>query len=370
MSGGRRGTTFPAVDRVVRAVDAVRSRAAAEFGRHPRGDDAGRAALGWLMNAAIAAGKRINEVSPVTRKYLDVARAEADVRLAGDIVGNLAALADRRRRLPWGRSAAFENGVLKNPLERLADALAADLAALLRGYRPEDRWRMTHAKVPGVGRLLLVVDDYEYRHLMLDEFLLAHLLPRLRQAEFESTVVVLGRDKLTATHPSWAQHFDGSLLTPLELPPLARPEMDALVAAHGFAEAAEQDRAWRDTQGYPYYVRLWVEEAGAGGRTAVMLRQFHDRTTRWMGERERGWLDHTLFRAEVDTHTLRAVLPAGEDAAAVMAWFQAEGSVRDTTTPVFRVREYVRSRLADYLKVTDPDRHADLARKGRTAGGG
>ncbi len=53
-----------------------------------------------------------------------------------------------------------------------------------------------------------------------------------------------------------------------------------------------------------------------------------------------------------------------------MAWFQAEGSVRDTTTPAFRVREYVRSRLADYLKLTDPDRHADLERKGRAAGGG
>ena len=227
------GYYFPAVDRVVQAVDAVRSRAAAEFGRHPRGDDAGRAALGRLMNAAIAAGRRINEVSPVTRRYLDVARAEADVRLAGDIVGNLAALADRRRLVPWGRSAAFANGVLKNPLERLADALAADLAALLRGYRREDWWRPTHAKVPGVSRLLLVVDDYEFLHRMLGEFLLAHLLPRLRTAAFESTVVVLGRDKLAATHPRWAQHFDGSRPGPIELPPLARPEMDALVAAHG-----------------------------------------------------------------------------------------------------------------------------------------
>ena len=48
-------------------------------------------------------------------------------------------------------------------------------------------------------------------------------------------------------------------------------------------------------------------------------------------------------------------------------WFPREGSVRDTSTSHFRVHEYLRSRLIDYLRVCDPARHEQLQQNGRLA---
>jgi len=115
----------------------------------------------------------------------------------------------------------------------------------------------------------------------------------------------------------------------------------------------EKERAWRDTQGYPYCVQLWIEEAEAGGRSAVMLKRFHDRTTRWMGEREKRWLQHVLFLSAVDIPSLQAMLGNETEGEEAFRWFEGEGSVRDTAGSPYRVREYLRSRLVDYLRACD-----------------
>ena len=143
--------------------------------------------------------------------------------------------------------------------------------------------------------------------------------------------------------------------------------MDRLVESYGVSAHDEMERAWNDTQGNPFYVQLWIEEASCGGRAAVMLKRLHDRTTRWMSQRERGWLQHALFLDEVNVRTLRAMIGNEEEAAEAFNWFQCEGSVRDTSASIFRVREYLRSRLIDYLRVSDPDRSEELRRKGELA---
>jgi len=141
--------------------------------------------------------------------------------------------------------------------------------------------------------------------------------------------------------------------------------MDQLVESYGVSSDAEKERGWNDTQGYPYYVQLWIEEMEVGGRTVGILKRFYDRTTRWMSDREKKWLDSTLFLDAVNIRTLRCTLDNEKEAAEVFKWFEREGSVRDTSGRSFRVREYIRSRLIDYLRESDPDRCLELQRKGQ-----
>ncbi len=105
----------------------------------------------------------------------------------------------------------------------------SDLSAILKRYRPADRRKATHSKVPGIDRLLLIFDDYEKLQETLSEFLAVHLLRSLRSANFESTVILLVRDRLEATHPEWDQHVRPNLLKRIALAPLSRVEMDEMV---------------------------------------------------------------------------------------------------------------------------------------------
>ena len=69
-----------------------------------------------------------------------------------------------------------------------------------------------------------------------------------------------------------------------------------------------------------------------------------------MSDREKGWLQHAMFLDEVNIRTLRAMVGDEEEGEEAFRWFEREGSVRDTSGSAFRVREYLRSRLIDYLR--------------------
>lgn len=366
------GYYFPAVARVTKAIEAIRAEAVAEIQKQRPNDDEGRAAVLRYLDLALATGKHLNDVLPITRRYVDVRALERDARLLEEVVPTLVSLREETarvwERLGIGSDTALRNALKENALRPLADALVSDLSAILAQYRPQDRGKAMHRKLPGIDRLLLILDDYEVLESTIGELLVGHLLPLLRAAGFESTVVILGRDQLEATHPAWDQHFKANLLRSILLDPLPRADMDQLVASYGVTSADETDRAWRDTQGYPFYVQLWIEEAESGGRGVVMLKRFHDRTTRWMGDREKRWLDQMIFLDEVNIRTLRAALEEPSEAEEAFRWFEREGSVRDTVGATFRVREYLRSRLVDYLRASDPDRCDALERRARGGG--
>jgi hypothetical protein len=244
--------------------------------------------------------------------------------------------------------------------------LVSDLSAILKHYRPTDKGRAMHSKVQGIDRLLLILDDYEKLQESLDEFLVGHLLPALRSANFESTVILLVRDQLEVTHPAWDQHLKPNLVKRLALDHLSRPEVDQMVEAFGVRSVDEKDRAWRDTQGYPFYVQLWIEEVESGGRAAVMLKRFHDRITRWMSDPQKRWLEHALFLDVINIRSLRGMLGSDAEAHEAFRWFERDGSVRDIAGTSFRVREYLRSRLVDYLRASDPDRCEELESRSRS----
>lgn len=369
--GRASGYYFPSVDRVVKAIETIRSEAIAEFQQRQPANEDGRLALLRFLDLAFEAGKRINDALPITKKHFNVHELEKAKRLIEENVPLMSSLREEVagvfERLGFGGSTALRNSIKENACRPLADALVSDLSAILKKYRTGDLSKASHSKVEGIDRLLLILDDYEMLQEPIGEFLIGHLLPALRSVNFQSVVIILGRDQLEATHPSWDQHLKPTLLKRIELAPFSRWEMDQLVESYGVRAQDEKERAWRDTQGYPFYVQLWIEEIASGGRSALMLKRFHDRTTRWMSDREKGWLKHTLFLDEVNIRTLRLMVGNEQEAVEAFRWFEREGSVRDTSGRAFRVREYLRSRLIDYLQVSDPEHCRELQRQGELA---
>jgi len=321
-----------------------------------------------LLRASVECGRRINTLVPRSKDYLDFDRAEESLPRIEDALKSLKPLMDEvpgvLEKLGLSSHAALRNSVRANALNALAEAFVTDLTALLVGYEGKNILRPSQPRVPGIERLLLVLDDYESMSVHLNEFLVSQFIPKLKLCAFETVIVVIGRDQLALTHPGWNQHHQRLLAPPIALSPLSRSEMDELVKAHGRTDAKELERAWDDTMGYPLLVTLWLEEAsevGEGeGPSIGMLKRFHDRTTHWLTAEQKRWLYHALFLAKVNVDTFAATLGGEDEGRRAMQWFEGDGSVRDAQGRAFRVRPYVRSRLGDYLEATDPSRFRDL----------
>ena len=367
------GFYFPSVASTVRTIDKLRFEAIAEFQRLRPSDQEGQAALSTFLDVAFRTGKRINDINRITRDYVNVDAVE---RILIEAIPKMRSLLGRtpgfRDRLGLGHGkASLRNAVKEDACRPLADALVADLSAILSGYRKRSLLHPTSAKIAGIDRLLIILDDYEKLQDTIGGFLLGYLLPALRDGAFESTVLILGRDRLEATDrlARWGA-FQPNLCRRIELKPFSRSEMDQLVESYGAATEAEKTRAWNDTQGYPYHVELWMQEASKtenGGPSALMLRMFHDKTTRWMTPAEKDWLRQVLFLNEVNVRTLHRMICDADKAKRAFEWFESEPSIRDVSSRSFRVREFLRSRLVEYIRISDPDSHDELTRRGERA---
>lgn len=356
------GYYFPTVDRAIKVVEAVRAEALAEFERLHPNDEGARSAFARHFDRAVTLGRTLSLVAPVTGGVLQglgvIGRG-----ILERIVPQMKTLQPQPRWRLSFQNAAQRNAVRQNACRPLAASLASDLSAVLSGYQRRDRWRLTFRRVKGIRRLLLIIDDFEHLQHGLGEFLVSHLLPELKRAEFDSLVVLLGRDDLLATHVAWDQAHRDCLLPPVRLDPLTRAEMDELVTSYGVTNPVERERAWRDTEGYPYSVQLWCDEAAQGRKTYVMLQRFWDRTTRWMNDQERRWLELAVFLDRVNVATLGVMTGDPGAAEEAMRWFEREGSIRDTTSEHPAVRQYVRSRLKDYIERRDPNRYRELTER-------
>lgn len=315
--------------------------------------------LNRILDGAFSTGKTINDLFIFTKKYIDfyvIEKRRASIEQA------FFALKTLSKEMPgvlqklgvFDEELNIKNSLKENALKTLSDAFFDDLRNILVGCEKKNPLKLSNGKVTGVDRLLLIIDDYEKTQREVGDFLVGYLLGQLKRADFESTLIVLGRDDIRNTHVGWDQHFSGNLLKAIRLTPLNREEMDLLVDSMGNFSEEEKDRAWDDTSGYPFLVNLWADEAENGGRTATSLKRFYDRTTRWMSEEEKKWLGYAIYMEDVNLSKFQYVLKNEEEGRRAWKWFESEGSVRDTRSPKFKVNQYLRSRLIEYLELTDP----------------
>jgi hypothetical protein len=354
---------FPQVRRVAAAHRALVDAVAEELGSAR--DDVKKAAV-----ALLRAGHRLNETVPKTRSYLDVRATgisetgvAATLDAAWDLLETLAPLR-QSTRLPGPLrdlfGVTFHNRVRGDLYGVTADAMITDLTAALRGYRKEDWHRITHDPIGrGTNDLLLIVDDFEALAPTLEEFLVGALIPRLAQASFKTVLLIAGRDDLEAMSPSWAQHCQRYLAGQVRLAPFDRATALAMLDSAGVAPE-RREAIFEATQGFPYLLHLVLDEAGReGADSALFLKKFHDRTTRWMNPTEQGWFVRVCYLDVVNEDTLARLFPA-ELVAQVQDWFEREPSIRDPAADAFRVRPLIRDKVLRYQSLRSPQKHRDL----------
>lgn len=363
---------FPAMRRVAAAHRALVARVAKELERTGAPEDVKRAAT-----AILKAGHLLNKAIPKTRQYLDLAKwnLEADAVSDGldgawDTIDTLKTLRDSewlpevvRDRL----GVNLASRVRRDLYGATADALVSDLSAALPGPSSEDSFNKGQRPIPGLDRVLLVVDDYEAVGATLGDFLISSLIPRLAEARFATMLIVAGRDDLEDTHPGWGQHCRQYFTEQIRLRPFDAETAARLMEAEGVAEG-RRAAMYELTQGFPLLLSLAIEEASTDGASALFLKRFFDRTTRWMSSDEREWFTATCYLDEVNEDTLRLVLP-NEDVGAVQDWFEGEASIRDPTAPIFRVRPLIREKVLGYIAVRSPERHRELRSRAEAGSG-
>jgi hypothetical protein len=328
--------------------------------------------------ALLRAGRRLNKAVPKTREFLDLASStvkESDISQTLDeawqLVTGLRALRSSTA-LPGPLLDFFGLGDrirVKNDLYNVtADALLSDFTAALIGYRGEDIFRLTQPPIPGVQRLLLIIDDFEALAPTLEDFLVGALIPRLAEAPFQTTLIILGRDDLEAMHPAWQQHCSRFIRDQIRLAPFDRASALDLLTRAGVPEE-RHEALYEGSQGFPFLLSLLIEESSAeGADSALFLRKFFDRTTRWMTSRERDWFVRACYLDNVNIDTLSALFP-GEDLEQIQDWFEREASIRDPSASVFRVRPLIQDKVLRYLELRSPAKHRDMLEKAKSARG-
>ena len=330
------------------------------------------------LRAAVAALLRgaqvLNEAIPKTKGVVNVAKMGLDdknsVELldsAWEAVGKLSAL----------RNSSSLPGPVKNVLGVIkktrvkrdlynctADALCGDLAAVLVGYRKRDALKLTEARVEGLSRLLIVLDDFEATVPVLGDFVLGSLLPRLAKAPYPSLVVIACRDDLEATHPGFGQHAKQWLSEQMTLTSFNRQQAGALLTECGIP-ADRHDAMYASTQGFPFLLSLLIDEAGMpDAESALFTKKYFDRTTRWMSERECSWFTALCYLDAVNEDTIPSVIDGGSPQQ-IQGWFEREASIRDPLAPVFTVRPLIREKALRYLGTRSPSTHRSMIERAR-----
>jgi hypothetical protein len=325
-----------------------------------------------LKNAAVAllkAGHMLNEIVRKSRDYLDVSAlslTDQNVRdsldTAWDTAHKLKALRDSSvipGPLRDLLGLTLRSRVRRDLYNATADAMLTDLTAALSGYRAQDAAKLTQERIVGMERLLLVFDDFEAIAPLLEEFVVGALIPKLSGAPFQTLIVVLGRDDLEAMHPAWSQHCRRYIRDQIRLAPFGREAAFALLAQAG-VPADRHEAYYESTQGFPFLLTLLIEETAMNGtESALFLRKFYERTTRWMSELEEQWFVRVAYLDPVNEDTLARLFPESE-VRRIQDWFEHESSIRDPAATVFRVRPLVRDKVLRYLEIRSPRRHREL----------
>jgi len=323
------------------------------------------------IEAVFRLGAGIQAAIPRLRAHVDLTKLDKQqLNAALDLLEKAKAYGPESRFLggfmPDIQGRGRRNRLRAGIESALADGLVGDLAAILTGYRSEDRRKPTASKVAGLDRLLLIIDDFESIADKLNPFLIDHLVPLLSRSKFETLLVVLGRDRLSDTHTGWRQQHESSLIGEVRLAPFSREEGEQFVRESGVADDATIARLLDETAGYPFLLDGEVQAELAGGRTALSLKGFYDRTTKWMNSIQRGWLTPLCFLDDVNEETIGVVLP-GEDASRVLDWFKSESSVRSPIATTWEVLPIIRSRICAYQKLDSPKRFRELEQLGTSA---
>jgi hypothetical protein len=323
-----------------------------------------KAALALLRSAHF-----LNRSLPRSKAFLDVAALNLDAAAVTEGLDAAWELTTKLKALTSGQfipaavrelfGDTLRNRIRGDLFNAVGDALVSDLINALEPATPRASPRKSRPPIPGARRLLLVLDDYEALAPVFGDFLVGALVPRLAAAHFPTLLLVIGRDDLEDTHVGWAQHARKYLRAQIRLAPFPRADALDLLARAGIAEEKRAE-IYESTRGFPFLLDLAIDEAASESTgSALFLRRFFDRTSRWMTRREQEWFIKVCYLDKVNEDTLALVFPQ-EDVQPIQDWFEREASIRDPAADCFRVRPLIREKVLRYLEIRSPSKHREL----------
>ncbi len=326
-----------------------------------------KAALALLRSAHF-----LNRSLPKSKGFLDVAALNLDAAVVTEGLDAAWELTRKLKALSSGNlipaavrdlfGDTLRNRIRGDLFNAVGDALVSDLINALEPATPSARPRRGRPPIEGAKRLLLVLDDYEALAPVFGDFLVTALVPRLAAAHFPTLLLVIGRDDLEDTHVGWAQHARKYLRAQIRLAPFTRPDALDLLSRAGIPED-KHAAIYEATHGFPFLLDLAIDEAASESTgSALFLRRFFERTSRWMSRREQEWFTKICYLDKVNEDTLAKVFPQ-EDVRPIQDWFEREASIRDPAADCFRVRPLIREKVLRYLEIRSPSRHKELLAK-------
>jgi len=314
-------------------------------------------------------GRILNKIAPKTQEYVNVNELESSelAGIAEDVYEQIRSLESLRESVSLPGpirdliGTTKKNKVRQDLYGAVADALVSDLSTAISGYRKKDRFKASlfmHKQIPGMKKLLLVIDDFEFLAATLGDFLVGNLIPQLAEADFSSLIIIIGRDDLETSHVGLAQHCKKYVRDEMRIEALDLKATLGLLQDAGVS----QDRSislYESTQGLPFLLNLAVEElSSADGETALFLTKFFIRTTRWMNDHEKEWFAKICYLNDVNEDTLQWIFPIA-DVPMIQKWFERE-SVRDPSSRTFRVRPLIRDKVLRYHEIRTPTLHRKM----------
>lgn len=358
---------FPATRRAATEHRRLLEDAARELAESGAPESMKKAALALLRGAQF-----LNKSLPKSKSLLDVAALDLDTRAVNESLDAAWEHTRSLKALRTGRllpapmrdlfGETLRSRIRGDLFNVVAEALVSDLLAALEPPAAQARPRWGHMPIPGLKRLLLVIDDYEALAPIFGDFLVSALVPRLAAASFPTLLLVSGRDDLEDTHVGWAQHARKYLREQIRLSPFSRASALDLLARAGVPEE-RREAIYEATHGFPFLLDLAIDELSSeSSGSALFLRRFFERTTRWMSRREQEWFMKICYLDRVNEDTLAQLFPL-EDVRPIQDWFEREASIRDPMADCFRVRSLIREKVLRYLEIRSPSRHRELMAK-------
>ena len=314
-------------------------------------------------------GKALNNGIPKSRDLLNVDELAASTESIEDLLDKAWDLCGSLRQTKLSflpppirelLGLAFEDRVQNDLYGVTAERLYSDLCTAIDRYLPQDMLTtLRHPSVKGIDNLLLVIEDYEVLEPVIGEFLVGHLLRLLDAAPFTSVVIVLCRDDLAHRHIGWTHQWSKKLRHQFRLKPFSVEEARDFLNDAKIPECDYQ-RLIDDSEGIPFLLSQLVEEYEEGNvESAISLKKFYERTTRWLSDREREWLSQIAYLDEINLDTLGYLFEA-HLIERVHNWFEQEASLRDPRSSRFQMQPTIRRKILAYLGRRSPKQHEEL----------
>lgn len=255
--------------------------------------------------------------------------------------------------------SGLRNRLREQPSETVAGMLFDDIECILRNISKD-------GKRKSVKNLFIFIDDYESLAEKIESFLLNDFLRHIKEGAFNTFVAIVGRDPLNSS-PGWEQNYGGSYLGNVHLEPFTDYEAKEFIQKSGIDSEETISRIIEETSGYPFLLASEVEDTLNGGRSALGLKKFFDRTTRWMSGCQKEWMKPICFLSEVNLETIEHMLP-DEHPEPILEWFKCEASLRDHRSKKWRVMPLISTKIKEYIHLDSPRSFQILKEKALEAG--